>query len=262
LHGAKTSHTFELFVSDSIDVGDELRRARQEREETVRDVEFHIRIPARIIRNLEQNDYTHFASPTYAKSYLKQYSEYLEVNADFWLKAFDTSGAASHLDAFSHLDGAGKDYTTPVAKPQKGTRKQHSRTAIDTISHDNTFSALLAVIVCAAVIGGGFTLYRFFENQLDEPEVVLTQDVPSQEIVIEEPEEALAAKPEVSQPVEILSPVLPPPVAEVIDEEALFAELLGAQAGNTLPQEGSLTESEVDDALRSEQVNSQPQPSE
>ena len=236
----------------------------------MRDVEFHVRIPVPVIRYLEQNDYTHFASPTYAKSYLKQYADYLGVDANYWLDNFDTSNAVSHLDAFSQFEGVASTHTETSAKPQKAVRKQHSRTLSESTPHNNTFSAVLATLVCAAVIGGGYSLYKFFENQVDEPELVIEQkeEAEAEPPVAETPEKAVVAEPAQPAPVVVStpspspSPVLLPPVAEVIDEEALFAELLGAPAEETREEDDSYVEPDENEALTSGSQNSIVLPSE
>jgi cytoskeletal protein RodZ len=54
---------------------------------SVDDVIFRTRIPRGVILALEAGDFTFFSSPTYAKSFLSQYSGFLGVEATLWLDA-------------------------------------------------------------------------------------------------------------------------------------------------------------------------------
>lgn len=54
---------------------------------TVDDVMFTTRLPRSVIVALESENFAVFASPTYAKSFLSQYSVFLSVEAGPWLAA-------------------------------------------------------------------------------------------------------------------------------------------------------------------------------
>ena len=51
-------------------IGTQLREAREERELVVEDVEHELRIPASLIRDLEADEYSNFATLTYARYFL------------------------------------------------------------------------------------------------------------------------------------------------------------------------------------------------
>ena len=63
-------------------LGQRLKHAREARQLALMDVAHQTRIPVSRIKDLEDDNYTSFGSLTYAKSFLKAYSELLSVNAD------------------------------------------------------------------------------------------------------------------------------------------------------------------------------------
>ncbi len=67
-------------MSETIDIGQQLLKARELKNLSPRDIEQSTRIPSATITALENNDYS--ALPiSYARSFLAQYSEYLQVDA-------------------------------------------------------------------------------------------------------------------------------------------------------------------------------------
>lgn len=63
-------------------IGQTLQKKRQERGLSIADVAHDTRIHSDTIRGLEADDYSVFASTTYARSFLLLYSRHLEVDAD------------------------------------------------------------------------------------------------------------------------------------------------------------------------------------
>ncbi len=76
-------------------VGELLRQARENADLVVDDVVFRTRIPKSVVVALEAGDFSVFSSPTYARSFLSQYSVFLDVDAGRWLDALEPLGYAS-----------------------------------------------------------------------------------------------------------------------------------------------------------------------
>lgn len=76
-------------------IGERLQQARERAGLTVDDVLFKTRIPRSVILALEAGDFSTFSSPTYAKSFLSQYSQYLDVDAQLWLDALQPASFIS-----------------------------------------------------------------------------------------------------------------------------------------------------------------------
>lgn len=78
---------FEIVDAFADQIGVRLSEAREAAGLSVDDVIFRTRIPRGVILALESGDFTFFSSPTYAKSFLSQYSGFLGVEATLWLDA-------------------------------------------------------------------------------------------------------------------------------------------------------------------------------
>lgn len=72
-------------------VGQQLQQARVARKLTVEDAAFKTHIPHQHLRDLENDDFTNFANPTYAKGFLKLYSRFLNVDLGDTLDDFAPS---------------------------------------------------------------------------------------------------------------------------------------------------------------------------
>ncbi len=76
-------------------IGSKLRTARESAGLAVDDVVFRTQLPKSVVNALEAEDFAVFASPVYAKSFLAQYSEYLNVDAQAWLDALEPGAFAA-----------------------------------------------------------------------------------------------------------------------------------------------------------------------
>lgn len=135
-------------ISDEI--GLQLQQARESEGLSVEDVVFQTRIPRTVVVALEAGDFSVFSSPTYAKSFLSQYSQFLKVEADPWLDALQP---ASFLvgDIGEHLLGSG---TTKIDE-----RETESKAGVSWLA-PLSFLLLSAGLLFAAMKG-----YEFFEKR-------------------------------------------------------------------------------------------------
>jgi cytoskeletal protein RodZ len=85
-------------------IGVQLRSARMAAGLSLDDVEFQTQLPHKVLAALENEDFSVFTSPLYAKSFLSQYSAFLGVEADAWIDAIEpgqfvpAGGIATILD--------------------------------------------------------------------------------------------------------------------------------------------------------------------
>ena len=70
-------------------IGGRLRAARKAAGLEVDDVNFRTGLPRSVVVALEAGDFSAFASPVYAKSFLSQYSGFLNVDAQTWLDSLE-----------------------------------------------------------------------------------------------------------------------------------------------------------------------------
>lgn len=76
-------------------IGQQLTSARKELGLSVDDVAHETRIHANVIRSIEGDDFSMFASTTYARSFLKKYSDYLEIDVSEEIQALDNGTEVS-----------------------------------------------------------------------------------------------------------------------------------------------------------------------
>lgn len=129
-------------------IGEQLQKAREKAGLTVDDVLFKTRIPRSVILALEAGDFSVFCSPTYAKSFLSQYSDFLNVDADLWLNA---------LQPASFISGESVNPLWQAATP----RREEMLTERESSNSWVAAASLLGIscgLVYAAIKG-----YEFFE---------------------------------------------------------------------------------------------------
>jgi cytoskeletal protein RodZ len=85
--------------------------ARMDRGWSVEDVAFKTHIPASRLRELENDDFSNFANLTYAKGFLKIYSNYLELDLSEYLDQFNTSEFAN-ISGHDYIQSANTGLTT------------------------------------------------------------------------------------------------------------------------------------------------------
>ncbi len=84
------SYYFPTNVTEDLEhIGGLLRAARETAGLTVEDVVFRTKLPRSAVVALEAEDFSAFASPVYAKSFLSQYSGFLTVDAQPWLDSLE-----------------------------------------------------------------------------------------------------------------------------------------------------------------------------
>ena len=116
---------------------------------------------------MEESDYSIFPSPTYARSFLSQYSEFLEVDAHDWIDAFETGNVLSNISEHGYLQSSnehigdhGHESETSVRRTKSRSR-YHEDTSEQKNSGDTSILQTMTVfIVSALLIGGGIYAYK------------------------------------------------------------------------------------------------------
>lgn len=154
------------------DIGMVLRTTRTDFGWSLQDVAHRTRIPVQTLHGLEENDYSNFPSPTYAKSFLAQYSEYLGVDAAEWLDAFETGDVFSNLDSYDYLKDHDEHLNEdPVVIAEQRIRKAkphkqlHAATAAPRAV--SGLQPLMVFTVTAALITGIVFGFMHFSEQFD-----------------------------------------------------------------------------------------------
>lgn len=122
------------------------------------DVMHQTRIPRNILEALEAENFSIFTSPTYAKSFLRQYSEFLDVDAKPWLDALEPAYYVRG-EVLQPIFESPSDIDEP-STPQRRERETAS---------SGSFSALWLMVLSGVLVFGAVTAYRFLEKKFEEP---------------------------------------------------------------------------------------------
>lgn len=87
-------------------IGNRLKEAREKKAITLDEVHAKIKIHPRIIQILEEEKFEKLPSPLFAKSFLKSYAEFLEVNPEEILDAYDKQGKKIQPEQILYLKTA------------------------------------------------------------------------------------------------------------------------------------------------------------
>lgn len=127
---------------------------------SVDDVVFRTRIPRSVVEALEAEDFSVFTSPTYAKSFLRQYSDFLKVDAEPWL---DALVPASYVSGESWQPMfTGGEAALPVGKRAARDARQHED---EPASRSNQRSAIWLMLLTAGLVFGAVKGYQFLDRK-------------------------------------------------------------------------------------------------
>ena len=160
-------------MSEWTDIGEQLRKARESKGLELKDVAHTTRIPLATLSALEESDYSISPSPTYARSFLSQYSEYLEVDAREWIDAFETGDVLSNDHGYlqSHNEHVGSHRHNPEPARRRGRnarRNDESSSEKGSGGGSSILQTLTVFFLTALFIGGGIYAYKKYEPMLTE----------------------------------------------------------------------------------------------
>ena len=144
-------------MSEWKDIGEQLRATRESKKLELKDVSAATCISADTLRALENSDYSVFANPTYARSFLSQYSAYLGVDADDWVSSLETG-----------------DVVASSSGEQRFTRPANTNLLRDSpdgaVNRTGIAQTITVIIITLLIIVGGYYIYQKIEDKLgDDP---------------------------------------------------------------------------------------------
>jgi cytoskeleton protein RodZ len=105
-------------------IGELLKAAREKAGMTLDDAVFKTRLPKSAIEALENENFSSFTSPVYAKSFLAQYSGFFNIDAGPWLDALKPSTFIEGDPLFPVLElgSGGQEESAPLRGSASGWR--------------------------------------------------------------------------------------------------------------------------------------------
>ncbi len=133
-------------------LGEILRKARETSGITIEDVASRAKIPRPVIEALEAENFGFFNSPLYARSFLKQYGEYIGADVEPWLVDFVP---AVMIDSDSVESILGSPETPPNISNDTATEK--NMRAI--------WGPIWIFLITLAVIWAGVEIYEKLDSE-------------------------------------------------------------------------------------------------
>lgn len=136
-------------------LGDQLRSARESAGISVDDAVYRAKFPRAVVEALETEDFGFFTSPLYARSFLRQYSDYVGADVGEWIDdlvpapMIDSRSVESLVEA---LD---------IAEPVKVANEPK-------VGSGNLMAAVWMIAITGGMIWGGITIYEKLDSQLSE----------------------------------------------------------------------------------------------
>lgn len=176
---------------------------------SVADVVHQTRFPRSVIEALERDDYTVFSSPTYARSYLSQYSGFLGIDPAKWLDFFEPAAFAAPQDLLSVIE-------SPSHQELRATNSSARR------NPGNLLPTMLLILLSLGLMYGVVRGYSYFEERFAEP-VSLKQGSPAPSGATTPSTPSSGGSADVIPPVNTVAnqpppEATPPPRATIVDE--------------------------------------------
>ncbi|QTN33337.1 helix-turn-helix domain-containing protein [Akkermansiaceae bacterium] len=157
-------------------LGKILRSARESAEITVDDAVYRARLPRAVVEALEADDFGFFTSPLYARSFLRQYGDYLNLDVSQWIEdlvpttLIDSEAVESFID-LSETDSAPVIREKPKEKSSGG----------------GAMAAVWMALITGGLVFGGMEVYKRLDDQLSPPAPTAPPAPPIQQAAAPEP---------------------------------------------------------------------------
>lgn len=178
-----------------VQIGNKLRDAREAAGYTVTDVVHRAHLPRSVIEALEAEDFSVFTSPTYAKSFLNQYSAFLNVDAHPWLDALEPTsfGQTEGLHSIFETLPALHKVELPRSKKESG---------------NSAFSTILLMVITGGILYGAYKGLEMAEKIWGGIEKAEAEEKPQ---IVPKPEAAFQSPPSPGNPPQVPAAVIPNP---------------------------------------------------
>ncbi|MGB2350284.1 MAG: helix-turn-helix domain-containing protein [Akkermansiaceae bacterium] len=156
------------------DIGKQLRKARENKKLTHADVLKATRIPEATLTALETNDYSSLPI-SYARSFLIQYCEFLEVDAGKSVDALKPDDVPINIDDHSYLQSSLEQVRKKGERPSKGqNRKRRSKGSSAFLAWQWITPVMpgliMILLISAALIGACIFAYqKYLQGDGDSP---------------------------------------------------------------------------------------------
>lgn len=143
-------------------IGVKLREAREAAGLELVEAAREAKVPTQAVQALEEENFSHFDSPVYAKSFLLQYSEFLKVDARTWLDALEPG---AFMASGALLKG-------PEAPARRSEDKQQTE------PRGGGLAVVVLLLVTVAIMYGVIKGFEYFESRDQKPPATMPMEEP------------------------------------------------------------------------------------
>jgi transcriptional regulator with XRE-family HTH domain len=147
--------------SELASFGEELRREREIRAISLKEIADATKISKRFLDAIERNDHKTLPAPVFTRGFVREYARYLGLNAEEMVNRYNYAAAGDdRIEKSAHLDRlTPKPSDTPVVPPKRGIPSPLAR--VDR----NIYLFILVTIALAAVIWWAVARKREARNE-------------------------------------------------------------------------------------------------
>lgn len=222
-------------------IGEILRKERERQRMTIQEIEDGTSIRASYIEAIESGEYDKMPGRVYAKGFIKNYANFLNLNGEEIVKQFMAEVAPP-----AKVVEQAKDVTPSESKPKSFSV---SGRRLEDVGSNFSSNHLVAAIIAIAVLVGGFFYFKGSGTEVAQSEVTKPQEV-QQVQPPPAPTETVVTTPASAAPA-------PAPKVDGVNLQATFSDdcwMLVTVDGNVV-YEGVITAGQVMDWKGNSNVN-------
>ena len=138
-------------------LGEKLKSARESAGISVDDAVYRAKFPREVVNALESEDFGFFTSPLYARSFLKQYGDYVGADVADWIDSLVSDPMIDGESVESVID----------APPENLKQDSKEKTKK---SGSGALAAVWMITITAGIVWGGVQIYEKLDTQFSENE--------------------------------------------------------------------------------------------
>lgn len=138
--------------------GEELKREREIRGISLKEIADETKISKRFLEALERNDHKTLPAPVFTRGFVRQYARYLGLNTEDIVNRYNYAAAGDdRIEKSAHLDRLVQPVTVDTPPPRKGIPPVYARV-------DRNIYVTIAIIIALALVGWWAFRYKQQRN--------------------------------------------------------------------------------------------------
>ena len=145
--------------------GEELKREREIRGISLKEIADETKISKRFLEALERNDHKTLPAPVFTRGFVRQYARYLGLNTEDIVNRYNYAAAGDdRIEKSAHLDRLVQPVTAePQPPPRKGIPPVYARV-------DRNIYITIAIVIALALVGWWAFRYKQQRNAAEQAE--------------------------------------------------------------------------------------------